>query len=128
MPLSDEEQKILQEIEAQLHATDPDLAEQVSKTTLYRHAARSIKWAALGFVLGLLGVVLLLSTSIWGAFGGFVVMLACVLVIERNLRKLGRAGLQSITGRSRNGGIRDSFGEAVRGWKERFQRGNGNRD
>jgi hypothetical protein len=27
------------------HADDPALVQQVSETTLYRHAARSIKWA-----------------------------------------------------------------------------------
>ena len=53
MPLSDEEQKILKEIEAQLNATDPGLVEQVSRTTLYRHAARMIRWSALGVLAGL---------------------------------------------------------------------------
>ena len=53
MPLSDEEQKILKEIEAQLNATDPGLVEQVSRTTLYRHSARMIRWAALGVLAGL---------------------------------------------------------------------------
>ena len=52
MPLSEEEQRILQEIEANLTATDPGLVQQVSETTLYRHAARAIKWAVLGFVAG----------------------------------------------------------------------------
>ena len=58
MPLSDEEQKILKEIEAQLNATDPALVEQVSRTTLYRHSARMIRWAALGFLGGLVLLVL----------------------------------------------------------------------
>ena len=57
MPLSEEEQKILKEIEAQLNATDPGLVEQVSRTTLYRHAARMIRWAALGFLAGLVLLV-----------------------------------------------------------------------
>src|SRR5882762_5287803 len=48
MPLSEDEQRILQEIEAQFYANDPQLAQQVSETTLYRHASRNIKWAALG--------------------------------------------------------------------------------
>src|ERR1043165_8209839 len=59
MPLSEDEQRILQEIEAQFYANDPQLAQQVSETTLYRHSARNIKWAALGFVVGF--VVLLTS-------------------------------------------------------------------
>ena len=50
MPLSEDEQRILQQIEAQFYANDPQLAQQVSETTLYRHASRNIKWAAVGFV------------------------------------------------------------------------------
>ena len=44
MPLSEDEQRILREIEANLSVTDPKLVQQVSDTTLYRHAARMIKW------------------------------------------------------------------------------------
>ena len=58
MPLSEEEQRILREIEANLTATDPALVQQVSETTLYRHAARNIRWAILGFIAGLVLLVL----------------------------------------------------------------------
>ena len=44
MPLSEDEQRILQEIEDNLSATDPKLSQQISDTTLYRHSARVIKW------------------------------------------------------------------------------------
>ena len=40
MPLSEDEQRILKEIEENLSATDPKLVQQVSDTTLYRHSAR----------------------------------------------------------------------------------------
>ena len=44
-------------------------------------------------------------------------MLACLLVIERNVRKLGRAGFQTITGGWRaGGGIRGFFGDTGRAW------------
>src|SRR4051794_2756342 len=98
MPLSEEEQKILKEIEAQLNATDPDLVEQVSRTTLYRHSARVIRWAALGFVLGLLLLVFTFTRTMIGGILGFAIMLGCLLIIERNVRKLGRAGMQNLTG------------------------------
>ena len=65
MPLSEEEQKILKEIEAQLNATDPALVEQVSRTTLYRHSARVIRWAALGFFGGLVLLVLTFAQNLW---------------------------------------------------------------
>jgi hypothetical protein len=123
MPLSEEEQKILREIEQQLNATDPDLVEQVSRTTLYRHAARVIKWAALGLVGGLVLIVLTFAENIFVALVGFLIMLGCLLVIERNVRKLGRAGLQSLTGGWRaGGGIRGFFGDTGRAWRERFRR------
>jgi len=122
MPLSEEEQKILKEIEAQLNATDPDLVEQVSRTTLYRHAARTIRWAAFGFVAGLAFVILTLATSVWLAFLGFVGMLASVFVIERNVRKLGRAGIQTLTSGMKPGGLRGVVGDTGRAWRERFRR------
>ena len=98
MPLSDEEQKILKEIEAQLNATDPGLVEQVSRTTLYRHAARMIRWAALGVLAGLVLLILTFADYTIVALIGFLIMLGCLLVIERNVRKLGRAGMQTLTG------------------------------
>ena len=42
-------------------------------------------------------LVATLSTSYLLAFGGFLFMLACALYFERNLRKLGKAGLEQIT-------------------------------
>jgi hypothetical protein len=58
-----------------------------------------------------------------GGVIGFAVMLGCLLVIERNIRKLGRAGLQSLTGGLRSGGgVRGFFGETGRAWRERFRR------
>jgi hypothetical protein len=50
-------------------------------------------------------------------------MLACSLVIERHVRKLGRAGLETLTGGWRaSGGLRGVFGERGRQWRERFRR------
>jgi Protein of unknown function (DUF3040) len=123
MPLSDEEQKILREIEANLNATDPELVEQVSRTTIYRHSARIIRWAALGLLGGLVLLVFTFAENIWVGALGFAVMLACSLVIERHVRKLGRAGLETLTGGWRaSGGLRGVFGERGRQWRERFRR------
>jgi hypothetical protein len=123
MPLSDEEQKILREIEANLNATDPQLSEHVSRTTLYRHSARVIRWAALGLIGGLVLLVLTFASSVWVGAIGFAVMLACSLVIERHVRKLGRAGFEALTGGWRaNGGLREVFGQRSRQWRDRFRR------
>lgn len=122
MPLSDEEQRILREIEANLTATDPALAQQVSETTLYRHATRTIKWAVLGFLVGLAIMLLTFTSATAVAVGGFLVMLVSLLVIERNLRKIGKAGLDSLTGSFHSGAFKNVFGSSDRPWRDRFRR------
>ena len=122
MPLSEEEQRILQEIEANLTATDPALVQQVSETTLYRHAARIIKWAVVGFVAGLVLLRAHASPRTWLGIVGFLVMLGCLLVIERNVRKLGKAGMQNLTGSLRGGSLGRFFGSTARRWRERWRR------
>lgn len=122
MELSEEEQRILQEIEANLSATDPALVQQVSETTLYRHASRAIKWAALGFVAGLALMLLTFTNVLALGVVGFLVMLACALVIERNIRKMGKAGFESLTSSVRGGALRGRLGDAGRRWRERWHR------
>lgn len=122
MPLSDEELRILGEIEANLSATDPGLVQQVSETTLYRHAARVIRWAAIGFVGGLVLLLFTYQTFLLAGAIGFFVMLGCLLVIERNVRKLGKAGIQSLTGSRASGSVAGLIGVTSRRWRERWQR------
>lgn len=122
VPLSEDEQRILQEIEQQLYASDPHLAREVSSTTIYRHAGRNMWWAALGFVAGLALMVATLRTLPL-AFGGFLVMLGSAIFFERNLRKMGRAGWQQVTGNMRGAaGMKDAFGTAGKRVRERFKR------
>jgi DUF3040 family protein len=126
MPLSEEEQRILKEIEANLTATDPALVQQVSETTLYRHATRAIKWSVLGFLAGLAIMVITFTSQTIVAILGFLVMLVCLLVIERNTRKIGRAGMQNLTGTLRNGPFKGLLGDSGRKFRDRWHRGNDN--
>jgi hypothetical protein len=122
MPLSEEEQRILREIEANLSATDPALVQQVSQTTLYRHAARAIKWATAGFLAGLALLLFTFTKLLVLGVVGFLVMLGCLLVIERNVRKLGKAGFESLTSSMRTGALRGMFGNTGRKFRDRFHR------
>ena len=75
MPLSEEEHRILQEIEKNFYENDPEFATRVKSETVYRHAGRNIKWALLGFVVGLAMLILTFTTSvILGSFA-FLIML-----------------------------------------------------
>jgi len=121
VPLSEDEQRILQEIEQQFYEHDPALAGEIGSTTLYKHAGRNLKWAAFGFVAGL-AVVIAFLANLLVAFVGFLVMLTCAVIFERNLRKLGRAGWQQMTESMRAGNLREYFGDAGNRLRRRFKR------
>ena len=122
MPLSEDEQRILSEIEQHLYASDPQLVREVSSTTIYRHAGRNLKWAGVGFVAGLVFMVMTFTTSIVLAFAGFLGMLASAIFFERNLRKMGRAGWHQWTETMRTNGVRERMGSVGDRVRDRFKR------
>jgi hypothetical protein len=95
VPLSDDEQRILREIEDQLSA-DEKFASAVSSSGLYRHSAKRVWWSSLGMVACLVGVVSTLQIHYLVAFAAFIGMLIFALIIERQLRLIGRAGVQDL--------------------------------
>ena len=122
MPLSEDEQRILHEIEQQFYESDPAFAREVGKTTLYSHAGRNLKWAALGFFCGLALLIVTFASSLVLGFSGFLVMLASAIVFERNLRKMGRAGWQQVTGTMKGNNFKDTLGDAGKRIRKRFKR------
>lgn len=100
MPLSDHEQRILEEIERRLAEEDPRLVEQVGRTDLYSHLARRIRLSALGFVAGFV-LLLLFVVSPWIAAVGFVVMVLSALLIYRYLGQLGRDQIRAMQSEGR---------------------------
>lgn len=95
MALSDDEQRILREIEDQLKS-DEKFASAVSSSGLYKHSARQVKWLAVGMLVSLIAIVASLQIHYLLAFVAFVAMLTCALMIERQLRLIGRAGVQDL--------------------------------
>ncbi|MCB1270976.1 MAG: DUF3040 domain-containing protein [Microthrixaceae bacterium] len=122
MPLSEDEQRILSEIESQLRESDPDLAEEVSRTTVYRDAFSKLRWAVAGFVVFLGVSVLLLSVNYLLAFVGFLGMFAMAMYIERNLRRVGKAGIDEATRAFRRNSLRDYLDSAGNRARERLRR------
>ena len=122
MPLSEDEQRILSEIERSFYEHDPDFARKASSVTLTRRASRNCKLAAAAFVIGLL---ILLTTFadrfILGALG-FLVMVASAFVFVTNVRTLSSPGLQSVAQSVRGRGFGDLLGDQRRRLRERFKR------
>jgi len=50
------------------------------------------------------------------------VMLGCALLIEQNVRKLGKAGMENLTSSMRNGALKNALGDAGKRWRERWGR------
>jgi hypothetical protein len=120
VPLSEDEQRILQEIEQRFYAHDPQSARRIESTTLPRYLARNCWRAAAGFVVGL--VVLFVSFASSWVLGilGFVVMLASAIVFIQNLRKMGRHGWQQLTQVLRARGVNEMIEDANRRFRRRF--------
>ena len=123
MPLSEDEQRILGEIEANLRASDPDLARQVGSTTVYTESLRRLKWGIVALVAALVATILLLGVSHLAAFAGFVAMVGAAVFVEANARRLGKAGINESTQALRGGGgLRDYFNNAGSKARERLRR------
>lgn len=122
MPLNEDEERILAEIERQFHASDPESARRIGSTTLQRYLARNCKWAAVGFVAGLV-ILLAAFASSWilGIFG-FLVMVASAVVLIQNLHKMSRLGLEQM---SRSMSARN-LNQAVEDFSRRLRRRLGN--
>jgi hypothetical protein len=87
MPLSPDEQRILDEIEQRLAEEDPRLVETVSRASLAAHLSRKIRWSVLSFVVGF-AMLMLFPIALWIAAVGFCVMLASSLLVYRYLKQL----------------------------------------
>jgi hypothetical protein len=92
VPLSEHEQRQLEQIEQALYADYPKLAQAVRARDPKIHYKRRVVYAAIGFLLGvgllLAGVV---SKVIFVGVGGFVVMLACAMWALTSWRHMGGA-------------------------------------
>src|SRR6266542_4347554 len=93
MPLSEHEQRILEEIEKRLVEEDPRLAQSVAKASVGAHAWRRVRWGMVAFFAGFV-LLLFFVASIWFAVVGFVIMLASGLLVYQYLKRMGRDQLR----------------------------------
>jgi hypothetical protein len=103
MPLSEDEQRILRQIEEQLQR-DPTFGREMHHHRV--SSRRSVVITALAAVICLGLAVVLLSVSPYLSFVAFIGAVAAVVFAERHVRSLGEAGFNHLseTVRSRLGG------------------------
>lgn len=91
MPLSEHEQRLLEQMERALVAEDPKFVSSLRGTDLRRHHRRRVAQAAFGFVLG----VVLLMAGVIGGGGmiavsvlGFVLMLSSAVFATTSWKRV----------------------------------------
>lgn len=97
MPLSEDEQRILDKIEEELSRDDPDLVRQVEESSVFRNSARALAKALLGAVAGI-GFILagLITGALVLSVAGFLICVVTVLAGVDEAGRIGRAARQSI--------------------------------
>src|SRR5947208_12092943 len=121
VPLSEEEQRILHEIERSLYENDPEFARGVSTATLKGHAGRNTRWSAAGFVAGLLLLLYSLDQLFWLSALAFLLMLGSAFVFASNVRRLTR-GSFSLPRQFGAGRLGSVFSEPGKRLRSRFKR------
>ena len=113
MPLSEHEQRILEQYEQELEQ-DPHLSKRISRTSLYTHLSRRVRLAVVAFFAGLV-MLMLFFVSLWVAIVGFTLMLLSGLVISHYLKRIGRDQLLARGGRMHVTGWLARIAERFRG-------------
>jgi Protein of unknown function (DUF3040) len=94
VPLSEHEQRQLEQIEQALYAEHPRFARAVRSSDPRVHYRRRVTQAAIGFLIGVGALVAGVATKeYWIGVAGFVVMLACSMWALRSYRHM--AGIAS---------------------------------
>jgi uncharacterized membrane protein len=82
MPLSEHEERILAEIERQLAEEDPRFVARARRNSGGQADARRLRWAVVGFVVGLIGLLAVSFGTIGFVFAaiGIALMITSVVV------------------------------------------------
>lgn len=122
MPLSEDEQRILQDIERSFYENDPAFAKAVSSSAIYKHASRNCKIAVGTFALSLVVLLATFTSTPIVAFLGFVGMLASAGFFVQNLRRIGSVGLRDAAESDKARQVNDSLSDARQRFRKHLRR------
>ncbi|GAA3860152.1 DUF3040 domain-containing protein [Streptomyces sedi] len=88
MPLSDHEQRMLEQMEQALYAEDPKFATTLEGSELRTVTRKRVYQAIAGFVLGV-GLLMggMVAQLIWLSVVGFLIMLGCAVIAVTGWRR-----------------------------------------
>jgi hypothetical protein len=95
VPLSEHEQRMLEQMERALYAEDPKFATALEGSELRRYTRRRVYQAVAGFLVGIaLLMAGMVAQQIWISVVGFLVMLGCAVLAVTGWRKAPKSGEQ----------------------------------
>ncbi|MEW2069131.1 DUF3040 domain-containing protein [Streptomyces sp. NPDC007346] len=95
MPLSEHEQRMLEQMERALYAEDPKFATALEGSGLRTYTRRRVYQAVAGFLVGIaLLMAGMVAQQIWISVVGFLVMLGCAVLAVTGWRKAPKPGEQ----------------------------------
>ncbi|WP_333778324.1 DUF3040 domain-containing protein [Streptomyces sp. IBSBF 3136] len=95
MPLSEHEQRMLEQMERALYAEDPKFASALEGSGLRTYTRRRVYQAVAGFLVGIaLLMAGMVAKQIWVSVVGFLVMLGCAVLAVTGWRKAPKPGEQ----------------------------------
>ncbi|MFG2516661.1 DUF3040 domain-containing protein [Streptomyces sp. NPDC048584] len=98
MPLSEHEQRMLEQMERALYAEDPKFATALEGSGLRTYTRRRVYQAVAGFLVGIaLLMAGMVAQLVWLSVVGFLVMLGCAVLAVTGWRKAPKPGEQPPT-------------------------------
>ncbi|MFF4170302.1 DUF3040 domain-containing protein [Streptomyces sp. NPDC001744] len=95
MPLSEHEQRMLEQMERALYAEDPKFATALEGSGLRTYTRRRVYQAVAGFLVGIaLLMAGMVAQQIWISVVGFLVMLGCAVLAVTGWRRAPKPGEQ----------------------------------
>ncbi|MDX3075191.1 DUF3040 domain-containing protein [Streptomyces sp. NPDC088354] len=93
MPLSEHEQRMLEQMERALYAEDPKFASALEGSGLRTYTRRRVYLAVAGFLVGI-GLLMagMIAQQPWISVVGFLVMLGCAVLAVTGWRRAARPG------------------------------------
>ncbi|MEU5362826.1 DUF3040 domain-containing protein [Streptomyces sp. NPDC005925] len=99
MPLSEHEQRMLEQMERALYAEDPKFASALEGSGLRTYTRRRVYQAVAGFLAGIaLLMAGMVAQQVWLSVVGFLVMLGCAVLAVTGWRKAPKPGEQPAAG------------------------------
>ncbi|POX52954.1 hypothetical protein C3489_17045 [Streptomyces sp. Ru71] len=123
MPLSEHEQRMLEQMERALYAEDPKFASALEGSGLRTYTRRRVYQAVAGFLVGIaLLMAGMVAKQVWLSVVGFLVMLGCAVLAVTGWRKAPKPGEHPAAGpqaRRQRGPKRSMMDRIEQRWQRR---------